>query len=558
MGLGSVGARESSIAILVVAVLAFALLRAPLLSVPLERDEGEYAYIAARLLEGDVPYRDAFDQKPPLVFFAYALAISVGGASAEAIRGFAALFGAATAWILFLLVRRLDDEVAASCSVLVFALAACDPALAATAANTEQFMLLPLVAAMYCALRGLEFGGRGWWLACGAASAIACGFKQVAIANAVFVAALAAFPSIAGAATRNPATSTNRVFPKPGRALLHFAAGAGLASAPVLLWFAAVGAFRPFLDAVLIHNLDYAATQGVLQSLRNLASALALQAPSFAVFWLLALTALVRPKALATRTQRILAGWLLASALGVSMGLYFRAHYFVQLLPALSALVGIASAGLLRRSLGARTALWQRRSALGCVVLALAAPPLLARSDLLGASPDEISRHIYGMNPFPEVAKIADYLRGIAEPDDRVFVVGSEPQLFFYSGLRSASRFIFFYPLTGPYAEAGQRQDEVLKEVAAARPDFVVWFNLSTSLRIAPGAPQRIFDETRTRLEREYELTLLARPVADGEPYAFSLGAAARAIAGEAGWWTKPWISVYRLRSNFQPNSQSN
>ena len=41
------GARESRVAILVVAALAFALLRAPLLSVPLERDEGEYAYIAS-------------------------------------------------------------------------------------------------------------------------------------------------------------------------------------------------------------------------------------------------------------------------------------------------------------------------------------------------------------------------------------------------------------------------------------------------------------------------------------------------------------------------------
>ena len=153
------------------------------------------------------------------------------------------------------------------------------------------------------------------------------------------------------------------------------------------------------------------------------------------------------------------------------------------------------------------------------------------------------------MNPFPEVVRIADYLRGIAEPDDTVFAVGSEPQLFFYSGLRSASRFIFFYPLTGPYPEAGQRQREVLKEVAATRPEFVVWFNLSTSLRISTGAPREIFDETRARLEREYELALVARPVADGEPYQFSLGAAARAIAGAPDWWTQPWIAVFRLQS---------
>ncbi len=91
----------------------------------------------------------------------------------------------------------------------------------------------------------------------------------------------------------------------------------------------------------------------------------------------------------------------------------------------------------------------------------------------------------------------------------------------------------------------------MLGEVAAARPEFVVWFNLSTSLRIAPGAPQHIFDETRARLTREYELTLVARPLAEGQPYRFDLGASARGIAAAAGpgWWTKPWIAVYRLRS---------
>ena len=173
------------------------------------------------------------------------------------------------------------------------------------------------------------------------------------------------------------------------------------------------------------------------------------------------------------------------------------------------------------------------------------------RRDLFSANPDEISRRIYGMNPFPEVVKIAAHLRAISNPRDRIFAVGSEPQLFFYSGLRSASRFIFFYPLTGPYPEAAERQREVLGEVAAARPEFVVWFNLSTSLRIAPGAPRDIFEQTRARLQREYELILVARPLAEGQPYRFDLGTSARGIADAAGsgWWAEPWIAVYRLRS---------
>lgn len=68
------------------AVLALALLlRAAGADVPLERDEGEYAYIAWQWLEGVVPYVEPFDQKPPAVFAAYALILATLGDSPSAI-----------------------------------------------------------------------------------------------------------------------------------------------------------------------------------------------------------------------------------------------------------------------------------------------------------------------------------------------------------------------------------------------------------------------------------------------------------------------------------------
>ncbi|MBM4047935.1 MAG: hypothetical protein FJ279_22775, partial [Planctomycetes bacterium] len=39
-------------------------IRAPFFRVPLERDEGEYAYIAWLMDQGGLPYRDAVNQKP--------------------------------------------------------------------------------------------------------------------------------------------------------------------------------------------------------------------------------------------------------------------------------------------------------------------------------------------------------------------------------------------------------------------------------------------------------------------------------------------------------------
>src|SRR5206468_5800024 len=91
-------------------VLIVAAVRAPLLSIPLERDEGEYAYIAWRLGYDELPYRDWVDQKPPAVFFIYRLALSLPFEPVRAIHFVALLFSAASACALFFLALRLMNR----------------------------------------------------------------------------------------------------------------------------------------------------------------------------------------------------------------------------------------------------------------------------------------------------------------------------------------------------------------------------------------------------------------------------------------------------------------
>src|SRR5262249_13963350 len=89
-------------------VFALALvLRYPVADVPLERDEGEYAYIAQRWLDGEVPYKASFDQKPPGVFVAYAVFIAALGPSPAALHWGAQLYTVGTLALLYLLGRKL-------------------------------------------------------------------------------------------------------------------------------------------------------------------------------------------------------------------------------------------------------------------------------------------------------------------------------------------------------------------------------------------------------------------------------------------------------------------
>jgi 4-amino-4-deoxy-L-arabinose transferase-like glycosyltransferase len=524
------------VAWLAIGALAFVALRAPFVAVPLERDEGEYAYIAWRVLEGEVPYRDAFDQKPPGVFAAYLGAFALFGRSAPAIRLFLHLWSVGTALVLFVFLRRMAGGLAAAGATLVFAVLSTDPRMGAVSANTESFLLLPMVGAMGCWTRALEGERKIWWIACGALAAAACWFKPVAATNLLLLALLAALDLPGESGSRRALALLRRAG--------WLAVGVLAVSAPVLAVFAAAGAGRDLVDAVFLHNLAYAQRRTPAEGLDNLRFALAQQAPSFAVFWLLAGWALLRPQLAGRRAWAVLAGWLAASLLGAAIGLQFRPHYFVQVLPALAALCGVTLAGASRRfgpGRGTLTGL-----VLGLVVVAV--PAIANRGFLLAGSPEAVARRLWGLNPFPEAVEIGRYIGRTSAPDDSVYVVGSEPQIFFYAERRSATRYIFFYPLTGAYPDAARRQREAMSEVRSRRPLYVVWANLPTSLLASEGTEAWIFDETDAMLRESYRLEFMVHADPDGEAYAFSYGSEARRWIAEAadGLPALPWLAVYR------------
>ncbi|MFQ5416152.1 MAG: ArnT family glycosyltransferase [Myxococcota bacterium] len=540
-------------AVLAVAATVFILLRVPLLPVPLERDEGEYAYIAQRMQAGDVPYRDVFDQKPPGVFVAYLVAFAAFGETSEGIHLFLHVWSAATAALLFALVRRLAGSLSGAFAALIFAVASADPRLTANAANTEIFMLLPMVASVFCLLRAIEAGSSSrWWLLCGATAAAACLFKQVAVANAAFVAAIA-FASL------------RRVPGERLRAIAALAAGGVAVIAPVLGLFAWLGAWSPFVDAVLLHNFRYALVRSPAAGWSELVNAAGVLWPSMGAFAGAAALGLMAPGR-AGRSRWFLGLWLLASAAGVAPGLYFRPHYFIQMLPSLAALGGVALGGLACRWLDERH-VGAAVLGLGALVAIAVGPPVAANAWILSAdTPERIARILYGGNPFPESLRIAEHIRSRSDPDDRVFVVGSEPQILFYAGRPSASRYIFFYPLTGPFPDAPERQRTVAAEVDAARPLYVVWVNVATSLSAAPAAPgalarapDSIFTHTRRMLERAYRVELVAHPAADGDGYVFAGGAEATGLMPLA--WKQAdraaWIAVFRRRDRTRPPSDA-
>src|SRR2546425_456125 len=94
------------ILVLVTMVLVFSI-RIRLREMPLERDEGEYAYAGQLMLQGVPPYKEAYNMKLPGTYAAYALIMAAFGQSPSGIHLGLMLVNVASIVLVFLLGRKL-------------------------------------------------------------------------------------------------------------------------------------------------------------------------------------------------------------------------------------------------------------------------------------------------------------------------------------------------------------------------------------------------------------------------------------------------------------------
>jgi hypothetical protein len=107
------------------AILFTIFVRVRLLNVPLERDEGEYTYVAQLMLRGVAPYLKAYTMKLPGATLMYAIYMSVLGETAAGIRFGLLLVNLLSTTMVFLLGRRLGDRFVGAVAAAAFALPTC-------------------------------------------------------------------------------------------------------------------------------------------------------------------------------------------------------------------------------------------------------------------------------------------------------------------------------------------------------------------------------------------------------------------------------------------------
>jgi hypothetical protein len=190
-------------------------------------------------------------------------------------------------------------------------------------------------------------------------------------------------------------------------------------------------------------------------------------------------------------------------------------HYFILVLPAVSLLAGVTITRLFDLSVNRSIAV--RSIPILILGAALTWPILTEKKFFFEVSPTDASRMIYPESPFVESTRIGEFLREHTTPSDTIAVLGSEPQIYFYSNRHSATGYIYTYSLMEAQKYAIQMQQEVIREIERARPKFLIFVIMPDSWLQRPESERLIFTWANEYTAQNYTVAGFVNMVAPGK-----------------------------------------
>lgn len=429
-----------------------------------------YAVIAKFWAQGDLPYRDLVDHKPPGIYIFYRWCFWMWGIEPAAVwKGFIALTGIATALIVcaFALINLGAVGIGAGISFAIFFLV--DPFVLKDGAflNTEQLASGCLALALaftvfYQRDRRLRF-----LFIAGGLFGAACISKQPAM-----MFGLAFFSHILFATWKKPFLGFLRSFLV---ALSAFGIGAILPAGAIVSWYAYQGALQDLIFWVHTANLTYTGIQGAtLQSLigtlrehqvlalRHLHQPQAL--PFLCALYLVPILMIIRRSWLDIVIVFWIVGSLAAAALNKQMA---HTHYLVFYQVPVALAVGGAFQLLSWISSRFRWNSWL--SAMLAVMATIAVFPKELTSlknqvvDLSKRTP-QTAPHVFQQ----EFITIMNQATQGFSDNDTIFFLGTTPMALFYSSLKPASQYIYQPPFGTISLERFYK--DLIEDITTKRP----------------------------------------------------------------------------------------
>lgn len=442
----------------------------------LEWDESTFMVLASQLLDGELPYVGAFDNKPPMIFFEFAGAMWIMGENLVAVRIFGDLCILATALLTVAVTRRFAAPLPSVLAGMVYV------AMASIHEGQPTMSELPATA--------LVLGGLWFLLAGGARVAILAG---ALISLAVLTRTNLAYVAVAGGLW----LAALALLPRPTRGGLAtlgaYVLGGLLPLGAVLALYALRGALDVFILATVTVPLSYVAEQlTMFEALKSHGYAWAMRMigqPGLFVPLTLALLGGGATLAVAARrglhADAVLVGLVAVSVVLSILGSgAVYSHYWLQAMPFAAMLAGVFLDACLRRR--------------GGTVVAWALAGTMIASALVATVPDAL-RLVTQPWVVEERRPALAAARAIAPhlgPDDKVWAahhhrvtwhLGVDPIVWVAAHPDNITRPSIVEPLKA----SGRVSQDVVGQIMDMEPAFVV----TGRYRYPPYLPKDRFED---------------------------------------------------------------
>jgi hypothetical protein len=468
-------------------ILLAALLTVYFAPVPLthfaKSDSGVFLYIGQRIADGATPYRDAWDHKPPLVFYVNALGLVLAGGSAWGVWALGSLGVTAAIWMLLATFRRSFGTVPALLGAVGFAAAAI---WTLEYLNVTEVYALPLEAFIFYTFIKTD-RARGY-IAAGFATALLFLLRQNLIGAGL--AAAVCIPVLHRGGSPWP------VVKRWAQMLLGFT----IPVATVVVYFALRGTLHEMYAAAFLFNVEYSATTwhtrlaSLLPGINATAGAgallLALAAIGFAVLSRLE----HQPVAVRSVVILALADLALEVPLAAISGRGY-AHYFSPWAPPLACLVAYLGYAVSHFSTGDVFGTKARRISAG--VLLATSLFLVENAALLRAV---LQKSAWRPND-PARENVAALMKEHTAATDRVFVWGYGPELYLMSGRYAPSRYFMQTALAQRKFSDRAMIAEITGSLDEGKPRLII----DSAYALNPGFPpldlegRQTWERTHTR-----------------------------------------------------------
>ncbi|MBP9887020.1 MAG: glycosyltransferase family 39 protein [Leptospiraceae bacterium] len=481
---------------LVMAFVTFVRIR--LIDFPLERDEGEYAYMGQLILQGIPPYKYAYNMKLPGTYGMYALFMKLFGESIRGIHFGFLLTNLSTIVVLFLFVKKLFNPFIALTASSAYGVYALTPYLLGFAAHATHFVLFWSLLGIYLLLVATEKKSLFSYFWVGFFLGMGFIMKQHAVFIILFSGVYFLFHSYLEFKKGN---FQFKAFFAQGSLLVLGAILPFLITIALLVYS---GVFESFYYWTFQYASKYVGMASLSFGWERFTLVTGIIMSEFRLFWVITGLGFILLFFIKKDFSKKVFFSLLVFAcfLTTVPGLYFREHYFITVLPFTFIYFGIAFE-FFRQLLSLRLNV-VISTLLLCIFFVFVLKIKSHKDYYFKVNPITLSRAFYALSPFPESIVIADYIKKNSSKEDTVAVIGSEPQIYFYSNRKSATGFIYMYPLMEDHLYSKEMQKNLIEDIQKNKPKYIVYIGVAWG--VEPEKEKMVTDWFSNYKKENYEL----------------------------------------------------